>query len=560
MRTINISGQSFEKIRTNNYFYIDKTSFIKEWWENRDTVTLITRPRRFGKTLNMDMLNCFFSMDYAGRSDLFEGLDIWKDEEYRELQGTYPVISLNFADIKTNTYTDARLGIIRVIQNAFQSYKDKWTDDTEEEKQRYAFMNISESSDDVDISFSLERFSKYLFRRYKKKVLIFLDEYDTLIHGAYTNGYWNEISGLLRTLFVSTFKTNTSLERALMTGVIRLSNDFIFSDMNNVLIITTTSNMYETSFGFTQEEVNAALDEYHLSDQKEMVEKWYGGFTFGKIKNIYNPRSITNFLYNCGKYCPYRADTSSNALISCKLQMAANDIKSQIEDLLSGGTIETRINEQIIFSHINTDSETMWSFLLATGYLKVVSRSFNGIRYSYVLKITNFEVELTLQKLIAGWFETAGTHYSSFIKSLITGNSDEAQRNLKNILLSTASFYDPGIYIHENDKPASFYHGLVLGMVAQENEYHITSNRESGLGRYDVMLKPLKKDLPGIIIEFKLFDPKREKTLDETAERALLQIFEKKYDTELIDEGIPSDKILHYGMAFSGKQVIVKLG
>lgn len=555
-----VCGQSFEKIRRNDYFYIDKTSFIKEWWENGDDVTLITRPRRFGKTLNMDMLNCFFSMDYAGRSDLFDGLDIWEEEKYRELQGTYPVIFISFADIKDTTFQQARRSIVRTLQACFGAYKDIWNQLDPIEKERNFFYTITPDSPDSDITKSLQQFSSFLTSHYHKKALILMDEYDTPLQEAYVNGYWDEMSSFIRSLFNSTFKTNPFLERAIMTGITRVSKESIFSDLNNLTVVTTTTEQYETSFGFTQKEVNEALDEYHLSDQKEMVKEWYDGFTFGKKENIYNPWSITQFLNSKGKYQPYWANTSSNALISYEMQVADSGIKSQMEDLLNGGTVETELDEQVIFSNLETSPRALWSLFLASGYLKVVSRRFNGRRYSYVLKITNFEVELTLQNLIAGWFETAGIHYSGFMNSLITGNSDEAQSNLKNILLSTTNFYDNGKYISEDDKPASFYHGLVLGMVAQESEYHNTSNREGGRGRYDVMLKPLKKDLPGIIIEFKLFDPKKEKTLDETAERALLQIFEKKYDTELISDGIPSDKILHYGMAFSGKEVVVKLG
>ena len=557
MREVNIGTQGFEDLITHNDFYVDKTSFIKEWWENRDNVTLITRPRRFGKTLNLDMMSCFFSNRYAGRSDLFEELDIWKDEKYRELQGTYPVIFLSFADIKETTYEEARKTIILTLRRLFRQFENLWKNDSYK-NDTYTFMNLDLDSSDSVVCKSLQELSEYLQRVYQKKVLIFLDEYDTPLQEAYVNGYWDEMSSFIRSLFNSTFKTNPSLERAMMTGITRVSKESIFSDLNNLTVVTTTSRKYETAFGFTQEEVNESLQEYDLSDQREMVKEWYDGFTFGKTENIYNPWSIIQFLDNHGEFQPYWANTSGNALISHELQIADDSIKSQMEDLLNGGTVETEIDEQVIFSQLETSPKALWSLFLASGYLKVVSRTFNGRRFRYVLKITNLEVELMFQDLIAGWFETSGTHYSSFMKSLIKGDCKTAQKNLQNILLSTASFYDTRKYVSEDDKPESFYHGLVLGMIALEEEYRITSDRESGYGRYDIMMKPLKKELPGIIIEFKVFDPDHEKTLEETAERALIQILEKKYDTELISEGIPSEQILHYGMAFRGKDVVIQ--
>ena len=399
--------------------------------------------------------------------------------------------------------------------------------------------------------------SGYLYKHFGKKVLIFLDEYDTPLQEAYVNGYWDEMSSFIRSLFNSTFKSNQYLERAIMTGITRVSKESIFSDLNNLTVVTTTTDQYETCFGFTQEEVDNALDKYQLSDQKETVKEWYDGFTFGEVSDIYNPWSITQFLKYNGKYQSYWANTSDNGLISHELQIADNGIKNRMEDLLNGGTIETEIDEQIIFSQLETNPEAIWSLFLASGYLKVVSSKFDGRRYRYVLKITNLEVELMFQSLISLWFRKVSSHYNDFIEALISENAEGAQTALRDVLLNTVSFYDTSVHQTLNEKTESFYHGLVLGMIAQEEEYRITSNRESGYGRYDIMMKPLKKDLPGIIIEFKVFDSDKEKTLEETAERALIQILEKKYDAELIAEGIPEEKIIHYGMGFHGKDVVV---
>ena len=554
MRTVGIGIQSFEAIRKENYFYVDKTSFIKEWWESRDDVTLIMRPHGFGKSLNMDMLNCFFSNRYAGRSDLFEGTEIWKDEKYRELQGTYPVIYLSFADVKGKTFSEAKLGIIRALNRAMEPYEDVLNQS--EERTGYPFHKPEPDSQKSEITGALKWFSFILHSVFKKKVLIFLDDYETPMYEAYVNGYAEDMDYFIQSFCTSAFKANQDMERALLTGVTRIPKDRGFGGFNNAFVCTMTSRKFETDFGFTQEEVDQSLKEYDLSDQKESVRDWYGGYASGKETDIYNPSSILQFLKN-QEYRSYCERNHGNALTSHELQIASNRIKSQMEDLLNGGTVETEIDEQISFSRLKMNQEAIWSLLLASGYLKVVSIIFDGEEYHYVLAITNLEVRLMFRKLIGEWFGPVKDNYNDFVRSLIDGNTDNANEDLEQILMNTVSFYDTGKKLTDLNKHESFYHGLVLGMIAQEREYRITSNRESGRGRYDVMMKPLKKGLPGIIIEFKIFDSKREKDLNETAERALKQIADKNYDTELIAEGIPEENIMHYGMAFSGKDVVI---
>lgn len=562
MRTINIGGQGFDRLRENNYFYVDKTDFIREWWESGEDVTLITRPRRFGKTLNMSMLECFFSNQYNGRSELFEGLSIWEKEKYRNLQGTYPVISLSFANIKQNTYEEARIAVIMSIQDLFQRYKDLWENDSDEEKVRYSFMNLKTDAGDAEVAGSLHRLTDYLHYRYGKNVLVFLDEYDTPLQEAFIGGYWDEMTSLIRSLFNSTFKTNPHMERAIMTGITRVSKESIFSDLNNLKVVTTTSAKYTEAFGFTEKEVFAALDEFELSDQKENVKAWYDGFTFGKRKDIYNPWSILNFL-DTGEFAPYWANTSGNSLIGYELRIADNRVKHQMEGLLNGDAVQTVVDEQIIFSQLGENAEAIWSLFLASGYLKISDRKFDGRKYEYVLVLTNLEVEIMFEDLIRGWFSLVSDSYSEFTKALITGDTELLNYYLNDILLNTASYFDTRKKTLPGHEMESFYHGLVLGLVATERSYLVRSNRESGLGRYDVMMKPRAemdkgKSLPAIIIEFKVFDPKKEKTLDETAERALVQIREKNYDSELTAEGVRKEDINHYGMAFKGKEALVK--
>ena len=563
-RVVGIGKQSFEKIIIEKCFYVDKTAFIKEWWDNKDDVTLITRPRRFGKTLNMDMLKCFFSNEYKDRGDLFEGLDIWKDEKYRELQGTYPVIFFSFAKIKQNNYTDAVSGIKRVICDEIQKYiflKD-WDGLTDEEKNN--LNNITYGMDTVTAQEAINNLSNYLSRYYGKKVIILLDEYDTPMQEAYTNGYWEELVAFTRSLFNSTFKTNPYLERAIMTGITRVSRESIFSDLNNLEVVTTLSPKYTTAFGFTEQEVFNALDEFGLSEQKGEVKAWYDGFVFGEQKDIYNPWSIINYL-DKKKIALYWAESSSNGLINNLIQKGSSYIKKMLETLISGKNIKVPIDEQIVFSELDYSEDAVWSLMLASGYLKVVSsEELNLIRESdneYELALTNREILFMFKKMILRWFSPAKSETNEFIKALITGDIESMNEYMNDVALRTFSSFDSGNHTSDKKAPENFFHGFVLGlMVDQSDNYIITSNRESGFGRYDIMLEPKDKQsekYPGIVIEFKVINPRRENSLEETVEAALKQIQDKNYDAELINRGVDKENIHHYGFAFRNKEVLI---
>ena len=566
-RVISIGNQSFESMCERDNFYIDKTSFIKEWWENDDTVTLITRPRRFGKTLNLNMLECFFSNKYKDRGDLFEGLDIWKEEKYRELQGTYPVIFISFAKIKQNNYTDTIAGIKRIICDVIQKYyflKD-WQGLTDEEKNN--LKSITYGMDDVTAQEAIASISNYLSRYYGKKVIILLDEYDTPMQEAYVNGYWEELVAFTRSFFNATFKTNPYLERAIMTGITRVSKESIFSDLNNLEVITTLSPKYETAFGFTEEEVFNALDEQGLSDKKDVVKMWYDGFKFGEKNDIYNPWSIINYL-DKKKIATYWADSSSNGLINSLVQKGSPYIKTMMETLINGKAINVRIDEQIVFSELDYSDDAVWSLMLASGYLKVVSsEELNLIRESeneYELALTNREILFMFRKMILRWFTPAKHETNEFIKALMNGDVESMNEYMDDVALQTFSSFDSGKKEYAKKAPENFYHGFVLGlMVDQIENYLIISNRESGYGRYDIMLEPIDKsneELPGIVIEFKVINPKKETTLEDTVEAALEQIEEKKYDAELIKRGVKKENIHHYGFAFKGKEVLIESG
>ena len=343
-RAIGIGNQDFEKIRQEGYFYIDKTRFIQDWWDTGDSVTLITRPRRFGKTLNMSMVEKFFSVDYADRGDLFQGLAIWENEKYRGLQGRFPVLFLSFADIKETTFEEARKKICMLIQLVYNKFDFLLKSDVLNENEKRDFRQISSDAEKSIVSLSLKMLSGYLCRYYGKKVIILLDEYDTPMQEAYVNGYWKELVDFTRSLFNSTFKTNPYLERAIMTGFTRVSTEFISSDLNNLKVVTTTSEKYEDCFGFTEKEVFTALEEYGLSDQKQQVKDWYDGFTFGNRDDIYNPWSIINF-FDKKRVGVYWTNSSSNSLVGTLIREGSPVIKMTMENLLRGKTFSTTFDE-----------------------------------------------------------------------------------------------------------------------------------------------------------------------------------------------------------------------
>ena len=557
-QTISIGKQDFVSLRENHYFYIDKTDFIRQWWENADDITLITRPRRFGKTLNMNMLNCFFSRRYENRGDLFKGLSIWTDQRYQRLQGSYPVIFISFADVKQNNYKDAIQKIKNIIVDAYRQHRYLNKEDCFTENEKQQMMEITEKMDDVTAQDALKNLSSYLNLLYGKKVLIFLDEYDTPMQEAYINGYWDEFSGFMRGLFNATFKTNPYLERAIMTGITRVSKESVFSDLNNLTVITTTSDQYADCFGFTEEEVFKSLDQFGMSDKKQIVKQWYDGFSFGPFKDIYNPWSITNYLKE-KKLRPYWASTSSNGVISKLLQSASANMKTQLEELLNGKQIIVNFDEQIIFGQLEQDENAVWSLLVASGYLKVEEIEYKGMTLEpwYHLAITNLETISMFSNMFKGWFATASANYNEFIKAMLGGNVKAMNLYMNDIALATFSSFDVGKHFSQRSQPERFYHGFVLGLLVEVRDlYEIRSNRESGYGRYDVMLIPKTKKNDGIILEFKVKEAE-EKTLEETVQTALAQIEDKEYDTELLELGVSKEHIRHYGFAFEGKKVLI---
>ena len=561
-RTVSIGNQNFADIITNGDFYVDKTMFIREWWESRDPVTLITRPRRFGKTLNMGMTECFFSTEYAGRADLFEGLAIWRDEKYRKLQGTCPVISLSFADIKEDSFQSAREKICQTLTDLYNQYGFLLEGGCLKETEREFFQKVSPDMPDYVATLSLKSLSGYLSRYYEKAVIILLDEHDTPMQEAYVNGYWKEMSGFIRSLFNSTFKTNPYLGRAIMTGITRVSRESIFSDLNNLAVITSTSDAYADSFGFTQEEVSAALAEYGLGEQEAEVKAWYDGFTFGSHRGIYNPWSILNYLKS-GRFGAYWANTSSNSLAGQLIREGSKHVKLTMEDLLCRKSFHARIDEQIVYDQLDGNEEAIWSLLLAAGYLKIVHyeekmTSFGEWVQDYELALTNFEVKVMFQSMIRGWFGVSNADYNDFIKALLRGDTEEMNVYMNRMAEELFSSFDTGKRVSRRSEPERFYHGFVLGLLVELNgRYVITSNRESGYGRYDVQMEPQNTEDDAILIEFKERNPQKEHGLEDTLRNALEQIEARGYAAGLSQRGIEHERIRRYGFACEGKRVLI---
>ena len=555
LKTVGLGLQNFEQVIKEKNIYIDKTKFISEWWKSNDGVTLITRPRRFGKTLMLSTVEEFFSARKKNNAELFRGLSISNDTELMKECGKWPVLFVSFANVKSGSY-DGALKQFNIIFSKLLSTLEYMKDGFGNADLDF-YNKISIDMEPGISSNCLGYYCKWLCEHYGKKAIILIDEYDTPMQEAYVNGYWDELVGFMRNMFNSTLKTNPYLGRALLTGITRVSRESLFSDLNNLKMVTISSEKYADCFGFTEEEVFEALDAYGYGTEKAKVKAWYDGFKFGSTEGIYNPWSIISFLQE-GKYEPYWANTSSNSLVSKLVREGGVEIKQSFENLLQGGSVQTEIDEQLVFGEMDGNEKAVWSLLFTSGYLNAVSMTdIDGIT-EYELKLTNYEVVVSFSILVKRWFENAGSNYSYFVKALLEGNIDDMMDTMSEICEDMISSFDGS----GKAAPENFYHGLVIGLLVElRDRYEIKSNRESGLGRYDVMLRPKDKKDNAIIIEFKSKRrSEKGKTLDELCDMALKQIEDKKYETELLSAGFNKDKIMKLAFAFEGKELLIKKG
>lgn len=554
-RTVAIGVQSFAELRERGYFLVDKTSFIADWWHSADQVTLIYRPRRFGKTLNMDMVECFFSNKYASRADLFNGLDVWSDADLRREQGAWPVVSLSFSAAKGASAEAVVRRICEQIARAWRQHRDDIDADSLGDQERDLLEGRTPFVDPMVAPNSLARLCELLEQSLGKRCIVLLDEYDTPLHEAWVGGFWHEVSEFVRAFFNSSFKSNPSMERALLTGITRVARESIFSDLNNPKVVSATSPEYATSFGFTQDEVFAAMEEFGLHE-RDQVKDWYDGFTFGGVPDIYNPWSITNYL-DSGRFAPYWANTSGNALISKIVREGDADLKSDFEVLLSGGSVEKRFDEQVSFDELGRRPGAVWGLLVAGGYLRIEVADPSHEDGS-ILKITNHEVALSFDGMVRGWFDVVSSRYNAFVRALLASDLDAMNVYMNDVALDTFSTFDTGKRA-SGLEPERFYHGFVLGLLVElRGRYLICSNRESGFGRYDVLLEPVDpKADDGIVLEFKVHNPRKETTLEDTVSAAKQQIADKRYANELEGKGLAPERIHAYGFAFEGKRVLI---
>ena len=568
MKKLPIGNSNFREVIEDNYFYVDKSLLIQEVLDSGSKISLITRPRRFGKTINLSMLKCWFEV-YQGHqiqreaglqpTELFHHLKIWQlGEEYTKHCGKYPVIYLTFKDVKESNWENCFEKLQDILIIEYQRHKYLLESSSLDEEDKLYFQRILNYSPRAsDYKQSLKNLSKFLHLHYGEKVVVLIDEYDTPVHEAYYKKYYDLMIDFYRTFLGAGLKDNEHLEKSVITGILRISKESIFSDLNNFSVYTVLNQKYADKFGFTQEEVTAALDYYQLTDKQEGVKTWYNGYVFGNQTDIYNPWSILNFLeHHSEGLKPHWVNTSSNLIIRDLLSRADSESKKDMESLLKRETIEKEVQVDTVFSEIENGGNTLWSFLLFSGYLKVVRQRVDGKRVYSQLLIPNLEIEYLYERFISGWLTDNLQSYElkELLNSLLTGNVDNLQFLLQKFILNSFSYLDP-----TGKEPERVYHAFILGLLLHLSDSHsVKSNRESGFGRYDIMLIPKRQNGVGVVIEFKLVYPHLKETLAIAAEKALGQIEDNRYEEELKSMG--ASAVLKYGMAFEGKEVLVLKG
>ena len=550
MHGIGLGQSDFRALRIRKNYYIDKTMYIKDIIDNNSSVILVTRPRRFGKTLNMSMLRYYFDCSQKDNKELFEGLKIMEQgEEYTSKLGYYPCIYLTLKDISEVNYPNMILNLKTAVSDMYLEHIYLLDSDKIYPFEKEQIKDIlSYKEDEIVLRNSIKTLSKYLNRYYNKPVMLFLDEYDVPLQSAYVNGYYEQGVTFFKTFYGTTFKDNQYLQKTVLTGVSRVAKESIFSGANNFDVYTVLDDEFSDDFGITEKEMDKIIEDFEVQDEKEEIKKWYDGYIIGHTEGIYNPWSILNYLKN-KELKPYWVNTSSNDLIKLILKNSAT-VKEKIEQLLRDEEIEVPINLETVIVGIEQNEENIWGLLLGTGYLKVtgVVDLAMGV---YKVKIPNYEIKFLFQNIIRDWFndKVIGNNLNTILKDLVTLKLDEFEQKFKVLVRQMFSFMDVGENTAEN-----FYHAFVLGMlVGLKDSYYVNSNRESGYGRYDIMLEPKDKNGNSFIMEFKVYREEKEKDINDTIESAKKQIEERKYEENLQEKGFKN--ITKMVFAFKGKEV-----
>ena len=554
MQGIGIGESDFKMLRLKDNYFIDKSLFIKDIIDNSSKVALITRPRRFGKTLNMSMLRYYFDCREKDSKQLFDGLKIMEQEEkYTSKQGYYPCIYMTFKDVRGRNFEEMMIFFQTELMELFIEHADLLkSDKLFDGEKEFINSTLNLKTNVAQMQIAVKQLSRLLYREYGKPVMLFLDEYDVPLQNAYVQGFYNEAVEFFRNFYGLSFKDNQYLEKTVITGVSRVAKESIFSGANNFDVYTVLKDdEFSEDFGITRNEMKKVIQDFGVQDDEKQIEKWYDGYVIGKTEGIYNPWSILNYVKN-KDLMPYWVNTSSNDLIKLILKNSTT-IKEQIEQLLKDEPIEVRINLETVIKGVENNEDNIWGLLLGTGYLKVVETVdiSEGI---YKVQIPNEEIKFLFRGTVRDWFndKVIGNNLNTIMKDLITLNLSEFKKKFQILTMQMFSFMDVGENTAEN-----FYHAFVLGMlVALKDSYYVNSNRESGIGRYDIMLEPKDKNANSFIIEFKVLEDMEEKTIEDTIENAKKQIEERKYESILQERGFTN--ITKMVFAFKGKEVEIE--
>ncbi|NMM63072.1 AAA family ATPase [Clostridium sp. P21] len=555
MKKIQVGTSDFKKLIEGNNYFVDKSLLIKEFIENGADIILTPRPRRFGKTLNLSMLKYFFDIRTKEETkDLFKGLKIEKEEEIMKLQGEYPVIFITFKNQKHISFENFEDGIKVLLSNLYKEHEYLLDSDKLTEFDKNDFKEIiSRKASIGNVSEAISSLMGYMNKHYGRKVMLFIDEYDVPIQEGYLRGYYNEMIVLIRNLLTAALKDNPYAEKSLITGILRVAKESIFSGLNNLKVYSILSFRFNDKFGFTEEEMKELVEYYNLEDSIEEIKNWYNGYIFGG-KVIYNPWSVLNYIDNNEEgFMPYWINSSSNDLIKRLLLKGDKEIKLELEYLIEGKSINKVIDDTIVMAEVEDSNQNIWSFLLLSGYLKAVNTELIRGRLNCELQIPNEEVHIFYENLIVKWFQEAMTNqkYEEMLSNLVTGDVENFGYAFQEFVINNLSYFDVS-----GKEPEKVYHAFVLGMlVSISNTHEVKSNKESGFGRYDVMIIPKDISKPGIIIEFKKINVLSKETIEQGKVEALKQIDRMKYDEELINCGVKD--VIKLAIVFKGKEVMI---